>query len=300
MLKAGIVGVKNSNKYIQIIEKLENYSFSGVYDPSFQIDLSLYNSINSGFLSYEELLVNSDIIIFSSDDKVFFTLMKDALACSKVLFLDKVHKYTFDQLQQLADMAYEANSFVQVCHVSKYHDLIKNFLDLGVKPIVVNETIEVTNLDKILRQVREEITVLLGLVGNKVRRIRTNISSSQVAIPNIYQINLEFNNGCILNLLASSVNMPYRKELRVIGQNSNVEMDFVNNSFVMFDGVNTYEKQFDSHNNTDEELITKQLEDVYLNYLDQGCFKFSLENEMETCLVVEKITDKLKISMNIL
>lgn len=299
MLKVGIVGLKNSKKYIDIIEKLEPYGFSGIYDPSFQIELSLYNSIEKGFLSYKQLVESCDVIIFSSDDKVFYPLMKDALANSKAVFLDSVHKLSYDQLNELSKLAYEANSFVEVNHSHLYHEITKHYQELKIKPIVVQENIEICNSENILKEVREELTLLLKLVGNKIRRIRTNVSSSSNAIPNIYQIVLEFNNGCMLNLLASSVGLPFKKDLRLIGQNSNSELNYNQHLIAVFNSNTLSNYQYEHANNTLENLITRQLEAIYLKHIDQSCFEFSLEHEMEASIVIQKITDKLKVCMSI-
>lgn len=300
MLKAGIVGTKNSSKYIKALNGVEFYNYTGIYDPSFQIDLSLFNSIEQGFLNYSELIESSDVLIFSSDNKVSFPLMKEALFNSKSLLLDGVQKLTYDQLYELAEIAYEANSQVHVYHPNMFHEIVLDLTKNELKPLLIQENLEIQELDKILKTVREEITVLLTLVKNKVRKTRAVVMSSQEAIPNIYHISLEFNNGCLYNLLASSIGLPYRKEQRFIGQNFNIESSFNNHTIDKTKGSENEIVHYKPNENTEEHLITRQLDEFYRKTLDNNCFEFSLQYEMEAAKVIEKITEKLKVCMNIL
>jgi len=299
MLKVGIVGKKNSNTYINVLKNLESYSFVGLYDPSFQIDLNSFRTIDKGVLDFLELVNNCDLIIFSSDDKVFFPLIKEVISHSKAVFLDSYHKYSFDQLKDLAKLSREANCKIQVLNAQFYHEVITAYRSENPYPLLINSEYNIDNPETLLKELRNEITNILYLVKNNLRKVNVNIAATKGQIPDVYTLNFEFNNGCNCRLMVSSLNMSNYCTKRIVGMNAHYELDFFNHKCVFFNEGKETRMTFDPTKNTFEKLVTRQLEELYLDLLNDDVFQESLEYEMETCKVLEKVTDKLKLCLDI-
>lgn len=298
MLKAGIVGLKKSYKYISVLKDLDNYIYTGIYDPSFQIDLTLYNEIQNGYLEFNELVQNCDLIIFSSDDKVFYPLMREVLCCSKILFLDCIHKLTHEQLGDLSELAYEANSILKVLHADLQHQLIRQYKERNTKPLVISAHIISDDRDSLLKVLREEIYLLLDLANSKPRKIRVNIASSFSSFPDVYCVNIEFNNGCICNIIVNALKGKASKDIEILGVTSNMKIDFLKGTLdeVIHDKSTIYD--FKMEDNSQSMLVTRLLESVYDDFIHNNII-YSLDNEMEACKVIDRVTDRLKVCFSL-
>lgn len=299
MLKAGIVGLKNSTTYINILQNIDSYSFVGLYDPSFQIDLNTFRTIDKGVLDFTELVNNCDLVIFSSDDKVFFPLIKEAISLAKTVFLDSFHKYTFDQLKVMAKLSREAGCSIQTLNIQKYHEVFLTFQSENPYPFIINSEVNINKPEILFKELRSEVNFILSFIKSTLRKVSVNIASTMGQIPDVYTLNLEFNNGCIVKLLVSSLNMPTYSFKRIIGMDAHYELDFAQSNCIFFKQGKKAVYQFDKTKNTNEFLVTKQLVELYYNLINGDIFRDSLEFEMETCKVLEKVTDKLKLSLAI-
>ncbi len=299
MLRAGIVGFKNREKYIGALRNLNSCIYVGIYAPSFQIDLKLFNSIEQGVLSFENLVNQCDLIIFSAGDSIFYPLIKEAIRCSKAVFLDSVSKYTYEQINLLIKLSQEANIQIQVAHPNMYHDAMKLYLDKRTQPLMIESDVQIKFAENILKDVREEVSNVLFIVKSTIKKVGTNIVSSCSEIPDLYNLSIEFNNGCFCRILVSLIKLPVQKKVRIIGVNSNFELNFSKSeSSFSINGVSKI-KAYDFNSNSTEKLVTKQLGELYLHIMNSTFPEYSLDYELDASLVIEEVTRKLRVYMNI-
>lgn len=299
MLKAGIVGLKNSTTYIKILQNIDSYSFVGLYDPSFQIDLHSFRTIDNGVLDFLELVNNCDLVIFPSDDKVFFPLIKEVISRSKTVFLDSFHKFTFDQLNDMVKLSREAGCSIQTLKTQKYHDVFAAYNSENPYPFIINSEINIDKSDCLFKELRTEVNNILSFVKSTLRKVNVNIAATMGQIPDVYTLNFEFNNGSNCRIMVSSLKMPNYSSKRIIGMDAHYELDFTHSKCVFFKAGKREVRHFELNENTFDCLVTKQLDNLYYDLINGHVFRDSLEYEIETYKVLEKVTDKLKHSLAI-
>jgi predicted dehydrogenase len=85
-----------------------------------------------------------------------------------------------------------------------------------------------TEVSVILDLMIHDIDIILNMVKSEVR----NISSSGVAVmtytPDIANVRIEFNNGCVANLTSSRISMKKMRKMRLFQKDAYVGIDFLN------------------------------------------------------------------------
>lgn len=300
MLKIGIVGLKNSTRYISAISLSKNFEYVGVYDPMFQVDLLSFNKTEKGVLELKDLLIKAEVIIFSSDDKVFYPLIKEAICYSKAVFCDSIHKFLPDQIKQLVKLSIEADSNIQVFHPTLYADVTQKFLSHNQLPILYESEFAVENSDNMLRILREETSNVLFYIKSSIRKIRVNILNSGNEIPDIYNVCIDFNNGSFSKILVNRQNFPLRRQIKILGMNSRFELDLDAQKLDYYMNGLAYSYNGELDCCSIEKLVAKQLDEFYNHHMNEHPLEYTLDYEIDAYKVVEAVTAKLKVSMNIL
>jgi len=300
MLKIGIVGLKNSSRYISAINLSGNFEYVGIYDPMFQVDLLAFNKTAKGFLDLKDLLLTAEAVVFSADDKVFFPLIKEAICYSKLVFLDSVHKFSPEQIKQLVKLSIEADTKIQVFHPTIYTEVTQKFLSQNQLPLLYESEFAIDNTDNMLRTLREETSNVLFYIKSSIRKIRVNILNSCNEIPDIYNVCIDFNNGSFSKILVNMLNIPPRRQIKILGANSRFELDLDTQRIEYYLNGMAYSYHGQLHDSSLEKLVAKQLDEFYYCYKNEHPLDYTLDYEIDAFKVVDAVTDKLRVSINIL
>lgn len=235
MLKIGIFGVGHLGKFhIANWQKVKGTEIVGFFDPNDDVAETVSKQYNLERYTNEEALMDAcDAVDIIAPTTFHFDLCEKAIRKSKHVFVEKPLADSMEQAHKLVKLAKEANVKVQVGHVERFNPAY-----LALKGYTLNPMfIEVhrlsqfnprgTEVSVILDLMIHDIDIILSIVKSGVK----NISASGVAVmtdtPDIANVRIEFNNGCVANLTSSRISMKKMRKMRLFQKEAYIGIDFL-------------------------------------------------------------------------
>jgi predicted dehydrogenase len=130
-------------------------------------------------------------------------------------------------------MVKEANVKLQVGHVERFNPAFTALKNETLKPLFIEVhrlaqfNPRGTEVSVILDLMIHDIDIILSIVKSDVK----NISASGVAVltdtPDIANVRIEFNNGCVANLTSSRISMKKMRKIRLFQKDAYIGIDFL-------------------------------------------------------------------------
>jgi len=235
MLKIGVFGVGHLGKFhLNNWKEIEGIELTGFYDPNDAIAEDIQQKYGlTRYYSPADLIDKIDAADIVAPTPYHFTLCEMAIKKGKHVFVEKPLANTMDEAKQLLKITAEANVKVQVGHVERFnpaYTAIKN-VELNPMFIEVHRLAQFnprgTEVSVILDLMIHDIDIILSLVKSDVK----NISASGVAVmtdtPDIANVRIEFNNGCVANLTSSRISMKKMRKIRLFQKDAYIGIDFL-------------------------------------------------------------------------
>ena len=235
MLKVGVFGVGHLGKFhLNNWKEIEGVKLVGFYDPSEQTAKDVVAKYGlKRYSDVEKLIDACDAIDIVAPTNHHFYLCEKVIRKGKHVFVEKPLAHTIDEGRLLVNMAREANIKMQVGHVERFNPAFLAIKDMPLNPmfIEVHRLAQFnprgTEVSVILDLMIHDIDIILNLVKSDVK----HISASGVAVltdtPDIANVRMEFNNGCVANLTSSRISMRKMRKLRMFQKDSYIAIDFL-------------------------------------------------------------------------
>ena len=85
-----------------------------------------------------------------------------------------------------------------------------------------------TEVSVILDLMIHDIDIILSLVRSEVKAISANGVAVMTETPDIANVRIEFNNGCVANLTSSRISMKRMRKMRLFQKDAYIGVDFLN------------------------------------------------------------------------
>jgi predicted dehydrogenase len=235
MLKVGVFGVGHLGKFhLNNWKEIEGVKLVGFFDPNNDNAKSVMADYGlKRFMDEDKLIDACDIIDVVVPTDWHHEVCMKAVRKGKHVFVEKPLCNTIPEAKDLVDMVHEANVKMQVGHVERFNPAYLAVKDMGLNPmfIEVHRLAQFnprgTEVSVILDLMIHDIDIILSLVKSDVK----NISASGVAVmtdtPDIANVRIEFNNGCVANLTSSRISMKKMRKMRLFQKDSYVGIDFL-------------------------------------------------------------------------
>ncbi|MBS1628367.1 MAG: Gfo/Idh/MocA family oxidoreductase [Bacteroidetes bacterium] len=235
MLKVGIFGVGHLGKFhLNNWKEIENIKLVGFFDPNNDNAKQIIAEYGLKRFSDEEKLIDAcDIIDVVVPTDKHFEICAQAVRKGKHVFVEKPLTHTIDEAKQLVNMIREANIKFQVGHVERFNPAYLALKNMQLNPmfIEVHRLAQFnprgTEVSVILDLMIHDIDIILSLVKSDVK----NISASGVAVmtdtPDIANVRIEFNNGCVANLTSSRISMKKMRKVRLFQKDAYIGLDLL-------------------------------------------------------------------------
>ncbi len=235
-LRIGIFGVGYLGKlHIDHWLTIKNVQLIGFYDPNKATAELVSSKYNVQYFDTPEALINAcDAVDIVAPTPFHYELCVLALRKGKHVFVEKPMVNTMQEAQELVKLVREANVVFQVGHVERFNPAFLAVQNLSLKPmfIEVHRLAQFnprgTEVSVILDLMIHDIDVILSIVKSDVK----HISASGVAVvtdtPDIANVRIEFNNGCVANLTSSRMSMKKMRKMRLFQKDMYVSIDFLN------------------------------------------------------------------------
>jgi len=236
MLKVGVFGVGHLGKFhLNNWKEIPGVEIVGFYDPN---DTNANEVIEKykikRFDKPEELLSLIDAADIVAPTDHHFALSEAAIKKGKHVFVEKPLAQTMDEAHALVKLVKESNVKLQVGHVERFNPAFLAVKDLKLNPmfIEVHRLAQFnprgTEVSVILDLMIHDIDIILSIVKSDVKYISASGVGVMTETPDIANVRIEFNNGCVANLTSSRISMKKMRKIRVFQKDAYIGIDFLN------------------------------------------------------------------------
>ncbi len=236
MLKIGVFGVGHLGKFhLNNWKEISGTELAGFYDPHDETAKDVSDKYQlPRFVDADALIDACDVIDVVAPTNYHFELCEKAIKKGKHVFVEKPLANTMTEARLLVKLVEESGIKCQVGHVERFNPAFLAIKDMPLNPmfIEVHRLAQFnprgTEVSVILDLMIHDIDIILSLVKSDVK----NISASGVGVmtetPDIANVRIEFDNGCVANLTSSRISMKKMRKIRLFQKDSYIGMDFLN------------------------------------------------------------------------
>ena len=235
MLKVGVFGTGHLGKFhLNNWKEISDVELTGFYEPEDETAAVVVETYQlKRFDSPEELMLACDAVDIVAPTTQHYALCKAAIMKGKHVFVEKPLAHTMQEAKEIVKLAKESNIKFQVGHVERFNPAFLALKGVNLNPmfIEVHRLAQFnprgTEVSVILDLMIHDIDIILSIVKSGVK----NISASGVAVmtdtPDIANVRIEFNNGCVANLTSSRISMKKMRKMRLFQKDAYIGIDFL-------------------------------------------------------------------------
>jgi predicted dehydrogenase len=235
MLKIGVFGTGHLGKFhLNNWKEIQDVEIVGFYDPNDAIaeEVALKYGLKR-YLNPDELIALCDAVDVVTPTQHHFSICEKAIKKGKHVFVEKPMAHTMDEAKELVKLVQESKIKFQVGHVERFNPAFLAAKDLDLNPmfIEVHRLAQFnprgTEVSVILDLMIHDIDVILSLVKSDVKTISASGVAVMTDTPDIANVRIEFNNGCVANLTSSRISMKKMRKIRLFQKDAYIGIDFL-------------------------------------------------------------------------
>jgi predicted dehydrogenase len=235
MLKVGVFGVGHLGKFhLNNWKEIEGIKLVGFFDPNNDNAKEVTEKYGlKRFMDEDKLMDACDIIDVITPTNQHYDICMKAVRKGKHVFVEKPITHTLQEGKNLVNMVREANIKLQVGHVERFNPAYLAVKDLNLNPmfIEVHRLAQFnprgTEVSVILDLMIHDIDIILSLVKSDVKSIAASGVAVMTETPDIANVRIEFNNGCVANLTSSRISMKKMRKMRLFQKDAYIGIDFL-------------------------------------------------------------------------
>ncbi|MDE3249403.1 MAG: Gfo/Idh/MocA family oxidoreductase [Bacteroidota bacterium] len=236
MIKLGVFGVGHLGKFhLNNWKEISGVELVGFYDPDDSNAQEVTEKYQlARFLDPDTLMDACDAIDIVTPTPFHFAICEAAIKKGKHVFVEKPLAHTMEEARGLVKLAKESNIKMQVGHVERFNPAFLAVKDLELNPmfIEVHRLAQFnprgTEVSVILDLMIHDIDIILTLVKSEVKAISASGVAVMTDTPDIANVRIEFNNGCVANLTSSRISMKRMRKMRLFQKDAYIGIDFLN------------------------------------------------------------------------
>ena len=235
MLKIAFFGAGHLGKFhLNNWQEIEGVSIVGFFDPNDQNAQQVAEKYSiKRFSDPAELMDACDAVDIVAPTIHHFSLCDMALRKGKHVFVEKPLANTMEEARTLVKLAKESNLQFQVGHVERFNPAFLALKDNALQPmfIEVHRLAQFnprgTDVSVILDLMIHDIDIILHLVKSNVSHISANGVAVMSDTPDIANVRIEFDNGCVANLTSSRISIKKMRKMRLFQKDAYIGIDFL-------------------------------------------------------------------------
>ncbi len=235
MLKVGVFGVGHLGKFhLNNWLEIENVKVVGIVDTDADMADEVAEKYGiKRFSSADKLIDACDIVDIVVPTQFHYELCIKAIRKGKHVFVEKPLANTLEEAKTIVNMVNEANVKFQVGHVERFNPAFLALKDIDMHPmfIEVHRLAQFnprgTEVSVILDLMIHDIDIILSLVKGNVRSINASGVAVMTETPDIANVRIEFDNGCVANLTSSRISMKKMRKMRLFQKDAYIAIDFL-------------------------------------------------------------------------
>jgi len=236
MLKIGVFGVGHLGKFhLNNWKEIPGVELVGFYDPNDNTagEVALKYNLKR-FDDPDKLLKAIDAADIVAPTDHHFQLCEKAIKKGKHVFVEKPLAHTMEEAHALVKLVKESNIKFQVGHVERFNPAFLAIQNMDLHPLFIEVhrlaqfNPRGTEVSVILDLMIHDIDIILSIVKSDVRSISASGVAVMTETPDIANVRIEFNNGCVANLTSSRISMKKMRKIRLFQKDAYIGIDFLN------------------------------------------------------------------------
>lgn len=314
MLKVAVFGAGHLGKFhLNNWLEIGGVSLTGFYDPDDNNARNVEEKYKlKRFTDPDELLDTCDAVDIIAPTIYHFELCERALRKGKHVFVEKPLANTMDEARALVKLAKESNVKFQVGHVERFNPAFLSLKDYKLQPmfIEVHRLAQFnprgTDVSVILDLMIHDIDIILNLVKSNVSYISANGVAVMSDTPDIANVRIEFDNGCVANLTSSRISMKKMRKMRLFQKDAYIGIDFLDKKTEVIRLNAAGDKNvftFDIETNNGKKTIAianPAIEDGNAIKMELEAFRDAIINNTETPVTVQDGFGAMEVAHQIL
>ena len=236
MLRLGIFGVGHLGKFhLNNWKEIPDVEIVGFFDPHDDTASEVSDKYQlARFLDADALIDACDAIDIVAPTNFHFGWCEKAIKKGKHVFVEKPLAYTMEEARQIVNLVNESGVKFQVGHVERFNPAFLALKDMHLSPmfIEVHRLAQFnprgTEVSVILDLMIHDIDIILSIVKSDVKTISASGVGVLTETPDIANVRIEFDNGCVANLTSSRISMKKMRKIRLFQKDSYIGIDFLN------------------------------------------------------------------------
>ncbi len=250
MLKIGVIGAGHLGKFhLNNWMEIEGVEIVGFCDTDNIVAKAVEEKYKlKRYETPEALIEDCDAVDIVAPTTFHFDLCALALRKGKHVFVEKPLTNTMEEAKELLKLALESNLKFQVGHVERFNPAYVALKNYTLEPmfIEVHRLAQFnprgTDVSVILDLMIHDIDIILHLVKSNVSYISANGVVVLSDTPDIANVRIEFDNGCVANLTSSRISMKKMRKMRLFQKDAYIGIDFLEKKTEIISQNSTNEK----------------------------------------------------------
>jgi predicted dehydrogenase len=236
MIRIGVFGVGHLGKFhLNNWKEIPGTELVGFYDPNDETANQVSEKYHlTRFTDAGALMDACDVIDIVAPTNFHFELCETAIRKGKHVFVEKPLANTMNEARQLVKLVEESGIKCQVGHVERFNPAFLAIKDLQLNPMFIEVhrlaqfNSRGTEVSVILDLMIHDIDIILSIVKSDVKSISASGVGVLTDTPDIANVRIEFDNGCVANLTSSRISMKKMRKIRLFQKDSYIGIDFLN------------------------------------------------------------------------
>lgn len=234
-LKVGVIGAGYLGKFhIENWRSILGATLVGFYDPDRANAIAVSDKYELPcFESGEALIEHCDVIDIAAPTDHHAFWCEKAIKNGKHVFVEKPLAASMEEARRIVELTRESGIRLQVGHVERFNPALLAVQDLDLRPmfIEVHRLAQFnprgTEVSVILDLMIHDIDIILSIVKSGVKHISASGVSVLTDTPDIANVRIEFDNGCVANLTSSRISMKKMRKIRLFQKDAYIGIDFL-------------------------------------------------------------------------
>ncbi len=317
MVKIGVLGAGHLGKiHLRCIGNIPGLKLSGFVDTDDANAARVEEEFGiPRFDSPEALLDAVDAVDIVTPTVSHFELASKAIKASKHVFIEKPLTHTLAEARELVELAYEGNVKIQVGHVERFNPAFLKAQEYDLRPMFI-ETHRLaefnprgTDVSVVLDLMIHDIDITLSVVRSNVKSVQASGVNVVSDTPDIANVRIEFDNGCVANLTASRISMKNMRKTRLFQRDAYIAIDFLKKTTEVL-RLEEYQGEEDplamildlGGNKGRKKILFENPESDAVNSIQRELelFRESIESNLPTAVSVQDGYDAMNIAYQIM
>ncbi len=232
--KVGVVGVGKMGEYhVGVLSEMREVDLVGVVDSDQERAKKISEQYKTrSYNNYKDLFNEVDAVVVAVPTSLHYAIGKEFIEAGIHTLLEKPCTDDLSKAEELFDLAEKKKIILHIGHVERFNGAVQELFKIVKDPIYIEcrrmspfssrikddgvvLDIMIHDIDIVLKLV-DSTVVNINVIGNSIFSRRDDLINAQI----------EFENGCIANILASRVSQNKVRTLEVTQKESSILLDY--------------------------------------------------------------------------